>query len=347
MDEMFGLYSAMIDDLSKYLQEHSPKQKDTTDKLNDEKMRDQAVNTLRPVLPLASSSTVGMFASAQSIQHLINCLVIDDLPEARQAGLRLLAQARKSIPALFGPTSKESLQSQIANYRSTTSADIKKRAVQYLPPNHADQSMMPVDLVDICPRNELHLVADMLYEESTLPLRDLQTIVNDWPYDKKVTVLSTYIGDRKSRADMPGRALEKVHYSWDIICDFDIFRVLQRHRIVDDLVWQDMSPRFGYDVPELIETAGLSDRFEKCFDISLALYSSLQQAGFREEAQYATLFGHKLRWKVTYNAREAFHILELYSSKNADPKVKALVGEMYSKIAESHPLIASSMKFAK
>ena len=93
----------------------------------------------------------------------------------------------------------------------------------------------------------------MLYEHSNLPLEELQKVVAEWPYDQKVAVFKAYIGERLNRRHRPGRALEKAHYSWDLVCDYGIFRDLQRHRMVDDLEWQQLTPRYGYEIPELVE----------------------------------------------------------------------------------------------
>ena len=82
-----------------------------------------------------------------------------------------------------------------------------------------------------------------------------------------------------------------------------------------------------------------------CFDISLSLFSKMQKAGYDLEAQYATLLGHKMRWKVTYNAREAMHLHELRTSPQGHPGYRKLVKQMHDKLAEVHPLIAESMKF--
>jgi thymidylate synthase ThyX len=115
--------------------------------------------------------------------------------------------------------------------------------------------------------------------------------------------------------------------------------------MVDDLAWQQLTPRYGYEVPQLVEDAGLADQFEACFDLSLQLHSLLEQAGFHAEAQYATLFGHRMRWKVTYNAREAFHLHELRTSPQGHPGYRKLVQHMHEKLSEVHPLLAESMKF--
>ncbi|HEY1064265.1 MAG TPA: FAD-dependent thymidylate synthase, partial [Candidatus Saccharimonadales bacterium] len=188
-------------------------------------------------------------------------------------------------------------------------------------------------------------VADMLYEHSSLPLKDIRQEVASWPYAKKQEAFTTYMGERLNRRHRPGRALEKAHYSWDLVCDYGIFRDLQRHRMVDDLQWQFLTPRYGYDVPELVEEAGLSDQFEECFDLSLKLYSTLQAAGYELEAQYATLLGHRMRWKITYNAREAMHFHELRTSPQGHPGYRKLVLQMHEKLADVHPMMAEAMKF--
>jgi hypothetical protein len=213
-----------------------------------------------------------------------------------------------------------------------------------LPETHSIDDQ-PVTLTSYWPKNELDLIPDMLYEHSNLSLHDIENAVDTWPYEKRVQVFKTYVGERLNRRHRPGRALEKAHYSWDLVCDYGIFRDLQRHRMVDDLQWQMLTPRFGYDIPTLVEDAGLSELFEEAFDESLALHSKLQAAGYQLEAQYATLLGHKMRWKVTYNAREAMHFHELRTSPQGHPGYRKLVQQMHEKLAEVHPLIAESMKF--
>jgi hypothetical protein len=185
----------------------------------------------------------------------------------------------------------------------------------------------------------------MLYEHSNLSLRELNQAVNTWDYEDKEVVFRAYIGERLNRRHKPGRAMEKAHYSWDIVCDYGIFRDLQRHRMVDDLVWQQLTPRYGYDIPELVEEAGMTESFQKCFDKSLELNSLLVSEGLENEAQYATLLGHKMRWKITYNARQAFHFHELRTTPHGHPGYRKLVNQMHERLIEVHPLIGNAIKF--
>jgi thymidylate synthase ThyX len=345
MDYIFDKYSSMVRKLTDYVRKNSDVSEKERDLAWKGATRAQACDAVRPVLPVATKSTVGIFASGQAIESLIMHLQSDELEEARIVGDSLLREARKVIPMYLERADKPERGGAMVAYRANTNKSLKSLAKENLPDSHSSLSTEDITLVDFWPKNELLLVADMLYEYSNLSLDELQTAINAWPYDQKLQVFKAYMGERLNRRHKPGRALEKAHYSWDILCDYGIFRDLQRHRMVDDLAWQQLTPRYGYEIPKLIEEANLVEEFEECFEVSLRLYSDLQKAGYPLEAQYATLLGHKMRWKITYNAREAFHLHELRTSPQGHPGYRKLVGKMHEKLAEVHPLIAESMIF--
>lgn len=346
MDEIFDHYSAMVRKATDYVREHDSTPENERDGAWKGATRAQACDAARHVLPTATKSTVGIFASGQALESLIMHLLADELPEARATGQKILEEARKVIPTFLERADKPERGGAMVAYRANTAKAVKELAEKHLPTqHHADDTQKDIELTDIWPRNELDLVPDMLYEHSNLPLSELRKLTNEWSYDQKLEVFNTYMGERLNRRHRPGRALEKAHYSWDILCDYGIFRDLQRHRMVDDMEWQLLTPRYGYEVPKLIEDAGLTDEFEACFDLSLKLYSVLQKAGYALEAQYATLLGHRMRWKVTMNARETMHFNELRTSPQGHPGYRKLVLEMHEKLTEVHPLLASAMKF--
>jgi thymidylate synthase ThyX len=345
MDQIFDIYSDMVRKLTDYVRTNSKVPKKEQDMAWRGATKAQACDAVRAVLPAATKATVGIFASGQALESLIMHLQSDELAEARQTGQDLLEQGRQVVPMFLERADKPERGGAMVAYRANTAKAVAKLAKKHLPHSHAHTTTQAVTLVDFWPKNELLLVPDMLYEHSNLSLDQLQAEVNSWPYEKKVEVFKAYMGERLNRRQKPGRALEKAHYSWDLVCDYGIFRDLQRHRMVDDMNWQMLTPRYGYDVPELVEEAGLTEQFEECFDISLKLHSLMVKNGYEVEAQYATLMGHKMRWKMTYNAREAFHFNELRTTPQGHPGYRKLVLEMHEKLAEVHPLLAEAMQF--
>ncbi len=345
MDQIFDLYSEMVRELTEYIREHDKTPKKQQDGPWRSATKAQACDAVRSVLPVATRATVGIFASGQALESLIMHLLADELPEARTVGQQILEEARKVIPIFLERADKPERGGAMIAYRANTYKQVQKLADKYLPPSHTSVVQSGAELVDYSPRNELDIVADILYEHSDESLENLKKLVANWGYAKKVKMLKTYCGERLNRRHRPGRALEKIHYSWDIVCDYGIFRDLQRHRMVDDLEYQALTPRYGYDIPKIVEDAGLADKFEQCFDISLKLYSQLQAADYPLQAQYATLLGHRMRWKVTYNAREAFHFHELRTSPQGHPGYRKLVKSMHDQVASVHPLLAEAMRF--
>ncbi len=345
MDQVFDLYSSLVHKMSNYIEASSSVPASERDAAFRSSVKAQACDVARAMLPVATTSTVGIYASGQAIESLIMHLLADDSSEARNAGQSLLKQARKVIPMFLERADKPDRGGAIVAYRSNTSHAMKELSKDLLGQKLAQNSEAKATLVDIWPRNELDLVPEMLYEYSDLPLEVIRKNVTTLSYEDKVKVMNSYFGERLNRRQRPGRALEKAHYSWDIVCDYGIFRDLQRHRMVEDLSWQELTPRYGYDIPELVEAAGLSDIFEEAFDLSLKLYSNLTAAGYQLEAQYATLLGHRMRWKMTYNAREAFHLHELRTSPQGHPGYRKLIKSMHEEIAKYHPIICDAMIF--
>ncbi len=340
MNKLFDIYTEMLQKLTVYLAQNSPVAKEQRDDAWKYRIQTTACEAIQPALPAAIKTTVTIPARSAALSTLIVHLLTDELPEARMAGELLLGEIRDKAPHLLDTANFAASTSAIITYRATTYATLKKLAREHLVDNHAAETT-PVQLSAVWPRNEMELVPDMLYQYSSLPLSALRNAITDWPYARKLEVFKAYIGKRTSPQERPGTALKKAHYTWDLVSEYGAFRELQRNRIVGNLTWQPLTPRYGYAMPQLIENAGITEQFESCFDISLQLYSLLQQAGYEREAQYATLLGHKMRWNIDYTASEAFRLHEL----DTRPAARKLLVQMHEKLAEVHPLLAESMQF--
>jgi thymidylate synthase ThyX len=354
LDQVFDLYSEMVRGVTEYVQKKNPAPEvPTTGERAGDKTelmawrgatRAQACDAVRPVLPAATKSTVGIVASSQAMEAMIRRLLADPLEESNETGRALLRESRKVIGAFLKRADLPERGLAWVMYLQESKHALKEFVKKNIAKESEDFSR-EVRLVDVSMKDELDLVPGMLFETSELSEEELRQQIASWPTERKEEAFNLYIGSRMNRRHKPGRALEEMHYKWEIVADYGTFRDLQRHRIVDAWEWQNLTTKYGYEVPELIVEAGFEKQFRECFAISEKLWRSMMDAGFEEEAQYATLFGHKLRYHFMINAREAFHLLELRTSPQGHPGYRKICQEMHRLLSGVHPRLGAAMKF--
>ena len=350
MDSVFSSYSRVVRGVTDYV-----RQKRKEDDSSDPGLhtawpgatRAQACDAARPMLPAATTSTVGIVASAQSIERLILFLASYNLHECQEVAKALLREVRKVASPFFSKTDSPDRGGAAIVYQKDTRAAMRRNANTLLCYGKPWDGTV-VKLIDFFPSDELSLVPEMLFAESddpSLSLSEIREQVRHWNIKQKEDVFSDYMGKRLNRRHKPGRAIEKAHYEFEIVGDYGTFRDLQRHRMVDALEWQHLSPAYGFDVPPLIEEAGFRTEFRNAFETSEMLFDVLQREGFREEAQYATLLGHRMRYRFIENAREAFHLHELRTGPQGHPGYRKIVQEMHQLLSLCHPRLGAAMKF--
>jgi len=343
LDQIFDTYSEMVRSLTDYMRRTRTKPDELDENGWKATTRAQACDAIRPVLPVATKSTVGIFESSQATENMVIRLLSDKLIEAQKIGGLILREARKVMPAFYERTDQVDRGSATSGYLYNNRENIRDLAINLT--DKEDVPNEPVELLDFTPKNELDIVPDILFSESEISTKGLQRVIEQLTPEKQNEILKTYIGNRLNRRHRPGRAMEFPHYKFEITADYGTFRDLQRHRVVDGFEWQRLTTNYGYDIPELVKEAGMTDSFIKCFELSEKLYEYLQSRNLIEESQYATLLGHKMRYRFMINAREAFHLLELRTSPQGHPGYRKIALKMHELIAEKHPIIAEGMIF--
>jgi thymidylate synthase ThyX len=344
MDAIFDLYSKIVRQLTDYVRTQHPEPEDKKERTAWlGATRAQACDAVRQALPVATKATVGIFVSGQALDSLVMHLMSEPLEESRAVGRQILAEARKVVPAFLERTDIPERGGATTAYRANNREAMRELARKQLVSKPVTEDR--VDLIRYWPESENDLVAEILFEASDLSLAQIEEQVKDWSQAKKAEVISSSVGERLNRRHKPGRAWEIPHYEFEITNDYGTFRDLQRHRIVDALEWQRLTTDLGYSVPDLVTTAGFKEDYRKCFDLSQQLYAKMCDTGLVAEAQYATLLGHRMRYRLMLNARAAFHFLELRTAPQGHPGYRKICKIMYDKICEVHPTIGAAMKF--
>lgn len=346
MDQVFDRYSEIVRGLTTYVRSKNSEPSDPTERqawLGA--TRAQACDAARPLLPVATKSTVGIVGSTQGIESLVRHLLAHPLQEARDTGRILLREARKVAADFLKRADMPDRGLDWVLYMQETDAAMHSLGKKYcssIP--RQTKNIIPVNLLDYFPKNELDLVSEMLFSFTDLSVMEIEYGI---PFTREIEeeIFSAYIGNRRNRRHKPGRVLELAHYEWEIVSDYGIFRDLQRHRVVDAWEWQKLTCNYGYDVPDLVHEAGFEDLFRSCFALAEQLWQKLRAEGFEEEAQYATLLGHKMRYRFMMNARESFHLLELRTQPAGHPGYRKICQEMYQQLSAVHPRIGAAMTF--
>lgn len=344
-DAIFGLYSEMVRELTDYVRQKNPMPSDEREKMAWRgATKAQACDAVRPVLPVSTKLTVGIFGSAQAIESLILHLLSEPLLEAQDTGQKILEEARKVMPAFLERADKPDRGGATTAYRASTRDSVKARSNKVLAKT-SKETQTAIKLLDYWPKNELDITPHLLFATSKLSTDEISAHVKKMSVGQKKQILNEYIGLRLNRRHRPGRALEIPHYLWEVTADYGTFRDLQRHRVIDALEWQKLGIAYSYDIPDLIKEAGLQEKYSQCFKLAETLYGLMQKAGYEEEAQYTTLLGHKMRYRFMLNARAAFHFLELRTSPQGHPGYRYICNEMHKKLCKVHPVIGEAMKF--
>jgi thymidylate synthase ThyX len=365
MDSHFETYTLLFSRLGDYLLpimhearrlQGKPKEfVDNADRIAfNNSLRSTILDAIRPILPAATQSTVCIVGSAQAIDNMIMFLASEDLKESELMSETLLREVRKVAAPFFERTDLPHRGVRTIEHRKNTRQRMEKLVRRFIPSEFVQvrtpdmgfkRNEIQINLLSYWPASELDIVPHLLFQVSDASYHVLESATRIMDDPTKREIISAYFGDRSNRRHKPGRALELVHYNWEMLADYGTFRDLQRHRMVDGMEWQDLTPYYGYTVPNKVLEAGVKQEFDSCFERSAELYEKLRAAGFDQEAQYATLLGHRMRYKWTINAREACHIHELRSQLDGHPGYRKIVTEMHAKVSAVHPTIASGMKF--
>ncbi len=345
MDNIFDNYSSIVHKITDFYHATDETPQAERDAAWRIAMRGKACDAARGLLPVATTSTVGIIGSAQAIDNLIMNLLAQDLPEAQTVGGQILQEVRKQHAIFFERTDMPERGMTTIAHKQQTRKTIVSLAKKHLTDMPVNKSIKPVKLLEYTPKNELELLAHMLYPHANMGFSDLEKQIKKWSDQEKTAAFGLYFGQRGNRRHKPGRALEVAHYTFELVCDYGIFRDLQRHRMVDALEWQQLTPELGYEMPEAVEAAGLAELYQQTLQISYNLYQKMRKAGRLAESQYATLFCHKMRWKVTINARAAFHFIELRTQPAGHIGYRKLTKLIHDEIAKVHPHLAAAMVF--
>ena len=352
MDRMFDTYGELLERLQAWLTVRHPRRPGDSDFVHRQAIRAKALDALRGLLPAASLSNVGIYGTGQSYEQLLLRMRAHPLPEARHYAAMMLAELRKVIPSFLQRVDRPDRGGAHSNYLVATRTATRDLVEELFPDLAAPDGPAPggpsggpsVRLLDFDPEGEEKVLVAICTPLLTRPEPEVAAHVRRLGAEERRALLRAYVGERTNRRHRPGRALERTAYRFEVVTDYGAFRDLQRHRMLT-IEWQPLGTSLGYDVPDLVEEAGLRDRYVSSLERSRALAEELAEP-FPVEAAYAVALAYRVRYTMQMNAREAMHVIELRSGPEGHPAYRWVAQEMHRLIAEDagHRLLADAMQ---
>jgi thymidylate synthase ThyX len=298
-------------------------------------VRAHACDVLRSLLPMATLTNVGIFGTGQAFEYLLSKCYSSPLTEIRSAAEAMHRSLNRLIPSFVK-------RARPNDYLSAVKAAPGVLAGKLSATGGAGGGET-VRLLDYDDRAEEKVLSAILFPGTALSLGELRERIGRLAPESRLEILSGYLGARRNRRDKPGRALENAVYTFEILCNIGIYRDLHRHRILTQ-ERQPFTVAHGYDTPPEIAEMGLRPVFDECMERAA---DWVRKAGriLPEEAQYGVPFAYRVRWYVTLNLRELYHVAELRSMPQGHPDYRFVAQEMMRRVQEVHPNLAAHAKF--
>ncbi len=298
-------------------------------------IRAHACDLLRGYLPASTKTNVGLFGVGQAFEYLLTKLYSHPLTEMRQMADQMHGELNTMIPSFVKRARSD-------GYLSETHQNTRRFAQQQMAGPGTSPSEA-VTLVDYDTDAEEKVLSAILYPHSQYSLTQLRAAIKSWDPASRSRLLDEYLARRKHRRDKPGRALEQVYYTFDLLGNLGMYRDLHRHRILSQ-ERQDFSTTHGYDAPNELAEIGFEKDFDRCMIQAADLYDRIY-ADLPYEAQYVVPFAYRVRWYMKMNLRELVHIAELRTMPQGHPDYRSMVQEICRKVETVHPTLLRYAKF--
>jgi thymidylate synthase ThyX len=308
----------------------TPRREAESDERWDGRIRSRYVDACRYLLPAASLANVGMTANARVLEHALHKMLSSRLAEVRAVGAEVRAVALREVPTLLK-------YANASPYLQEAEADLIQEAMAVPPADSGDW----LKLMSDDPRGERRVLAAALYPSSQAGIEALEAYVGELNAEGRRGLAAALLGKR-GRFDAPLRALEHQTFSAEVVLDQGAYFELKRHRLMTQTP-QRLTAELGYAVPRLFAEAGIESEYHAAMQSAAETYRSLA-AWNPDVAAYVVPNGFKRRVLMTFNLRQAYHLIELRSAANAHFAMRRVALRLADEIRRASPLLASWLR---
>ena len=320
---LFAAYRQLLDGILDYLRRTRPQRENERDGAYTMRLRRQATDAARAILPAATLTNAGVTANARTLEHAITKLMSSTLCEEREIGAELRQQGRSITPTLV----KYADHNPYLAERREIAGDTENA-----PPQSNESRVTLLDYHRDAPRKlaaallfrNSHSYADALAQSDAMSEAQLLALINAAVHN---------IGPH----DAPPREFELVDYLFEFTFDYGALREFRRHRMQTYLS-QPLTVANGYDTPALIDDAGMPALFDSAIAQSETAFHALRSHS-PALSQYLVTHAHRQRVLSRLSLRECYHLFKLRASRQAHRSIRQPVTEAMRQAVAVQPAL--------
>ena len=347
------VYRSLHDPLVKCIAERDPCPEGMTQAAYDRTIAARSFDVTRYLLPLAARTNVGQVVSIRTLEKQITRLLSSPLAELRAIGEELKEACGRPPLDVWGDVSGQGTglgeplaptlarHAKASAYQSEIYKDLSRHAKEVLRGANLDRPIgtdqaQPVDLIE--PHHPLdEVVTTLLYRVSQAPYRNILAVVRDWTDKQKQDTIEVGMRTRGPYDDLIKEFRSGYAFVFDVLMDIGGWRDLHRHRRCQQ-VQQNFTTAHGYDIPPLLEEAGVKRDYCEAMDLVKQDIEQLRK-GSQEAALYAIPFGFYVRCLFKMDYAEAEYIARLRSGVKGHWSYRTVAWLMKEKLTERYPML--------
>ncbi|HYL73465.1 MAG TPA: FAD-dependent thymidylate synthase [Bryobacteraceae bacterium] len=318
-----------------YLQEQLPRPESMKPEAYKRNLTARAFDVARYLLCFGIPTGVGQVSSIRSLERQVRRLKASEYGEVRELAGEIAEACAAEPSCRWTDDAREPLAPTLARHLDPdehmrhSRDDLRQWAAQNLPPREANG---PDDVDLMKPADTMpDIVATLLYPATDRPYRELYELARSWGYARRNEVIDVALQSRTRRDELL-RNFRSAPYVYDIIMDIGAYRDLHRHRRCQQFR-QTYSTALGFETPEAINGAGLTDLYASSMKDACNLVTNLPAPG----SHYLLPFATRARFLFKMDFSEAEYISKLRSGVKGHFSYRRIAWQMKEKMAALEP----------
>jgi thymidylate synthase ThyX len=374
IEGLFAEYESLSEQMFRYFVSITPKPAEMKQETYHRTLRARAFDISRYLLPLATNTSLGEIVNARTLENQIAHLLSHTHKEVRNLGellkqaatspaynvnqesLRhLVEQIRAVSPNLAAKTEEELLREvrvapTLVKYANPNTYEIETRRelAQVASELMGDIPVASAPLVDLLDEEplEVELATTLVYEHCHYPYRQIRQAISAAGEVIRREIIDLGLRHRGEHDEMQRVFCAGQQFRFDILMDIGGFRDMHRHRRCIQ-IGQDFTTKHGYDTPEEVNAAGVSDSYHAVMRRTVEVVKQLG-AGAGPEAeqksQYAIPLAFRKRTLFKMDFAEVVYISELRTGPAGHFSYRNVAYGMYEAVAKRYPAMARYLR---